>query len=233
MSDSGRTLGDKEQKLHSYYLSGLPVPEILQEIVRIHSQKADDRCWMDLDALFKLCGLPPVDKRVGDKFAMIKNCVRFVEQQCEQGGPWKSYAELEDAYKDAQRIVEEQQEQLQILKCANDHMTRDSKEQSAYVKELRLKIEATEDCNASQTRLIIALNKEVADRKDSEARLLSMWRDDVAASKLIKYQEQTIDSLSKQLRRYQDALQKIVTQSSDYSDRLTAQKALEGQEAET
>lgn len=32
-----------------------------------HAQKAADRCWMDDDVLYAACGLPPVDRRVGDE----------------------------------------------------------------------------------------------------------------------------------------------------------------------
>jgi len=60
-----------------------------------HAQKADDRCWMDDYTLYQAAGLPPVDCRVGDKFAMLANCVRFVHKRCDGGGPWKSYAVLE------------------------------------------------------------------------------------------------------------------------------------------
>jgi hypothetical protein len=63
-------------------------------ICKVHEQRADDRCWMDIDALFALVGLPTADRRVGDKAAMLENCRRFVETQCEGGG-WRSYAELE------------------------------------------------------------------------------------------------------------------------------------------
>jgi hypothetical protein len=60
-----------------------------------HGQKADDRCIEDDDRLYAFFGLPPCDRRVGDKAAMLKNCERFVERRCEGGG-WPSYAELED-----------------------------------------------------------------------------------------------------------------------------------------
>lgn len=72
------------------------VHRILEEIKRLHSRHGDDLCWMpgELDKLFELAELPKQDRRVGDKFAMLKNCVRYVE--ClEEGGPWRTYAELE------------------------------------------------------------------------------------------------------------------------------------------
>jgi hypothetical protein len=64
-------------------------------IIKHHAQKADDRCQFDDDELYAAAGLPPADRRVGDKFAMLANCARFIEKRCEGGGPWKSYAELE------------------------------------------------------------------------------------------------------------------------------------------
>lgn len=59
-----------------------------------HGQKADDRCHFDDDELYASAGLPPCDKRVGDKAAMMVNCARFLERRCEGGG-WPSYADLE------------------------------------------------------------------------------------------------------------------------------------------
>lgn len=73
-------------------------PELLKlraAVAKHHAQKADDRCQFDDDELYAAAGLPAVDRRVGDKVAMLANCARFVERRCEGGGPWKSYAELE------------------------------------------------------------------------------------------------------------------------------------------
>lgn len=67
---------------------------LLDAIRKHHSQKADDRCVFDDDELYAAAGLPPVDRRVGDKFAMAQNCLRFIERRCE-GGHWPSYVELE------------------------------------------------------------------------------------------------------------------------------------------
>lgn len=65
-------------------------------IVTHRSQKADDRCIEDDDRLYEALGDGiKCDRRVGDKAAMLRNCERFVNQRCEAGGPWKSYAELE------------------------------------------------------------------------------------------------------------------------------------------
>lgn len=59
-----------------------------------HAQKADDRCIEDDDRLYAAAGLPPCDRRVGDKEAMLANCARFIARRCEGGG-WPSYVELE------------------------------------------------------------------------------------------------------------------------------------------
>lgn len=63
-------------------------------IVEHHAQKADDRCIEDDDRLYAAAGLPPCDRRVGDKAAMLKNCERFINNRCEGGG-WPTYAALE------------------------------------------------------------------------------------------------------------------------------------------
>lgn len=78
------------------------VLEVIAELRRLraaiakhHSQKADDRCWLDDCDLYLAAGLPVHDARVGDRAAMLANCKRFIERRCGGGGPWKSYAELE------------------------------------------------------------------------------------------------------------------------------------------
>jgi class 3 adenylate cyclase len=63
-------------------------------IAEHHAQKADDRCIEDDDRLYTAAGLPPCDRRVGDKAAMLANCARFIDRRCEGGG-WPSYRELE------------------------------------------------------------------------------------------------------------------------------------------
>lgn len=68
---------------------------LLAAITVHHKQKADDRCWMDDRDLYLAAGLPCHDASIGDPAAMAANCVRFINQRCESGGPWKSYAELE------------------------------------------------------------------------------------------------------------------------------------------
>jgi len=77
----------------------------LQEaIAEHHRQKADDRCREDDDKLYAAAGLPPVDRRVGDKAAMLANCARFIERRCEGGG-WPSYAELEKQIADYRLVI--------------------------------------------------------------------------------------------------------------------------------
>lgn len=63
-------------------------------IVQHHRPSADDRCIEDDDRLYAAAGLPPCDRRVGDKPAMLANCARFLERRTEGGG-WPSYADLE------------------------------------------------------------------------------------------------------------------------------------------
>jgi len=67
---------------------------LLDAIKEHHGQKADDRCIEDDDRLYAAAGLPPCDRRVGCKLAMLKNCERFIDRRCEEGG-WPSYVELE------------------------------------------------------------------------------------------------------------------------------------------
>lgn len=64
-------------------------------IKKHHDQKADDRCWMDDNELYAAAGLDGADTRIGDPAAMLENCKRFVTLRCFNGGPWKSYVELE------------------------------------------------------------------------------------------------------------------------------------------
>lgn len=68
---------------------------LFEAIKKHHDQKADDRCIMDDTELYAAAGLEPADHHVGDKAAMLRNCERFVDNRCQSGGPWQSYAELE------------------------------------------------------------------------------------------------------------------------------------------
>ena len=82
-----------------------------------HDQKADDRCWMDDNKLYEAAGLPPADYKVGCKEEMLRNCERYVKNRCEDGGPWKSYAELEQENEDLRH-------DLQLYKDRCRHQTR-------------------------------------------------------------------------------------------------------------
>lgn len=68
----------------------------LEAAIRQHrDQKADDRCWEDDERLYDILGgEKKADHRVGDKLAMVKNCIRFIETRC-VGGLWPTYVELE------------------------------------------------------------------------------------------------------------------------------------------
>src|SRR5205809_5383224 len=68
--------------------------KLMEVIKEVHSQHADDVCWMDIDKIFKAAGLTTPERRVGDKAAMLYNCQRFIITMC-QNGQWKSYVELE------------------------------------------------------------------------------------------------------------------------------------------
>lgn len=81
--------------------NAIKIAVLTEEVQRLHaaikehwSQKADDRCIEDDDKLYAAIGLPPPDRHVGDKTAMLANCARFIEKRCE-GGKWPSYVELE------------------------------------------------------------------------------------------------------------------------------------------
>ena len=72
-----------------------PQIDALLAVIRdVHTQHADDLCWLDIDRIFLAAGLPVPDRTVGDKCAMLKNCERFIQTMC-AGGKWQSYAELE------------------------------------------------------------------------------------------------------------------------------------------
>lgn len=69
---------------------------VLEDAIRQHrSQKADDRCIFDDDALYDVLGDGiQCDRRVGSKEEMLKNCARFIDRRCE-AGHWPTYQELE------------------------------------------------------------------------------------------------------------------------------------------
>jgi hypothetical protein len=77
-------------------LAARQVNHIVAAIRKHYEQRADDRCWMDDVELYVAAGLPvPHDATVGSKAEMLKNCERFLERRCVEGGAWKTYAELE------------------------------------------------------------------------------------------------------------------------------------------
>ena len=82
--------------------------KLLEAILLVHSQHADDLCWLpaDVNPIFAAAGLPLQDLHVGDKNAMLQNCERYID--CLQsGGPWVSYAELEAQRDEARRVAME------------------------------------------------------------------------------------------------------------------------------
>ena len=75
-------------------------------IVKVRSQRADDLCWRDLEELYAAVGDGVKgDFRVGSKEAMLKNCARYVQNCCIEGGPWKTYAQLEEENKDFRKSL--------------------------------------------------------------------------------------------------------------------------------
>lgn len=79
----------------------------LEAAIRKHrNQKADDRCIEDDDELYAVLGDGiKCDRRVGDKFEMLKNCARFIDRRCDGGG-WPTYAELEAENKRLKAMLE-------------------------------------------------------------------------------------------------------------------------------
>ncbi len=64
-------------------------------IANHRDQKADDRCWLDDQELYKALGDGNLgDNRVGDKCEMLESCKRFLELRCEDGGPWRTSKQL-------------------------------------------------------------------------------------------------------------------------------------------
>jgi hypothetical protein len=100
---------------------------LLAAIIEHHNQKADDRCVEDDDKLYEAAGLSPVDRRVGDKEAMLANCARFIDRRCEGGG-WPSYRELEEQLATlSAQLAEERQTQAileELLALANRALRR-------------------------------------------------------------------------------------------------------------
>lgn len=82
--------------------------EKLRDAIKTHrSQKADDRCIEDDDRLYEALGDGiKCDRRVGSKFEMARNCFRFIDVRCEEGGSWKTYAELEKENSELKNEIE-------------------------------------------------------------------------------------------------------------------------------
>lgn len=83
-------------------------PWHLRSAIREHrSQKADDRCIEDDDRLYAvLADGVQCDRRVGSREAMLRNCARFIDRRCEDGG-WLTYAELEEQLAELRRKNDE------------------------------------------------------------------------------------------------------------------------------
>jgi hypothetical protein len=93
-----------EDAAFAYRPLSIAYEKLRDAIVKHHRQKADDRCIEDDDRLYAAAGLPPCDRRVGDKAAMLKNCERFINARCEGGG-WMTYAELEAELAKARAVL--------------------------------------------------------------------------------------------------------------------------------
>lgn len=110
-------IADSVEPPYADFFAAANPQTVLGMIKHVHDQHADDQCWMPdqngLNQLFAAAGLPPKDYRVGDKAVMLKNCERFVDHVCEDGGPWKSYAELEAERDDDKKLIAE-------LRAANE-----------------------------------------------------------------------------------------------------------------
>jgi hypothetical protein len=119
-------------------------------IINHRSQKADDRCWMDDEELYKVLGdCIEADFGVGDKAAMLKNCERFLEQRC-VGGNWPSYAELE------RRLAQALAEKAYLENAVNGYASRDvGAKFSARVvyKGLEVAVDSLEDLDAIVERI--------------------------------------------------------------------------------
>lgn len=78
----------------------------LRTAIETHrAQRADDRCWLDDLELYKVLGdEAEPDNRVGDKYQMLANCVRFIDNRCEGGG-WRSYIEIERELTEAHNLL--------------------------------------------------------------------------------------------------------------------------------
>lgn len=121
----------------------------LKDAIReVHSQHADDLCWMpsDVNKIFEAAGLPQQNLRVGDKSAMLRNCERYVGVLCD-GGPWKSYMELEAENArlkgEVERLKEEAKTDDTAIKMGNrllQIINEDNKKKAAYIREINAEL---------------------------------------------------------------------------------------------
>ena len=65
-------------------------------IIAHRSAVFDDRCQFDDDVLYEAVGDGvKCNREVGNKFEMLKNCIRFVDVRCEGGG-WLTYVQIKE-----------------------------------------------------------------------------------------------------------------------------------------
>ena len=72
------------------------IKKLRDAIAEHRDQRADDRCFLDDQKLYAVLEDGDLgDNHVGDQCAMLENCRRYIAQRTQNGGPWKSYADLE------------------------------------------------------------------------------------------------------------------------------------------
>lgn len=187
--ESQKSRADKAEHLRDIVLGGSPPPvpmktflegyqlaleenkRLREAITYHHSQKGDDRCIEDDDLLYEAAGLPPVDRRVGDKRAMLKNCERFIDKRCESGG-WKTYAELEKEVADLKKLQKETATMLEeaYRQLGAETIHEDSKMVARAC--LAGPVADLEDAMGQITRLS-ELNVSLADRVAAQSSLLT------------------------------------------------------------
>jgi len=99
----------------------LEYSHLIGVIMDVHSQHADDLCWLDIDKIFVAAGLPVPDRKVGDKGVMLSNCKRYIDTLC-AGGEWKSYADMEAELKETRRLYEEAVKKTVVLQADSDEL---------------------------------------------------------------------------------------------------------------
>lgn len=68
---------------------------LLAAVCKHHSQRGDDRCWLDDLELYRAAGLGPADNTLPPEAEFLANCQRFYRNRC-RGGDWPSYQQLEE-----------------------------------------------------------------------------------------------------------------------------------------